>query len=115
MVSLPKLGKWDIAAIAALIVFVIVVSIPLYADKGDCEVARAAYKCASVKTVLIENCDYWGKYSCDTTADLSLKQIEWYIRNLCELQNKRHNAGLDCSDLKQVCNQITGKQLCSAV
>jgi len=107
-----KLTKWDIVSIIALIIFVILVSIPTYLSKGECEVARPAYKCASFKDVMIENCIYWGNYSCNTSADVSLPQIEWYIDNLCKLQNQYHSSGLDCSNLKAACNQITEKQTC---
>jgi hypothetical protein len=112
--SLPKmrLGRVDIISIVILIIFLILVFIPSYVSKGDCEVARPAYKCASLKNVMIENCIYWGKYNCNTTADVSLPQIEWYIGNLCELQNKYHNSGLDCSNLKQTCNQIVENKTC---
>lgn len=110
-----KLTKWDIVSIIALIIFVILVSIPTYLPKGECEVARPAYKCASLKAVMIENCIYWGNYSCDTEADISLPQIEWYIGNLCNLQNQYHNSGLDCSSLKKACNQITGNQTCPLI
>lgn len=108
--SLPKLTKHDKIAIAILIIFVILVSIPVYAPKGDCEVARPGYKCDSVKNVMIENCNYWAKYNCNTAADSSLVQIEWYIKNLCDYQSKKQS--LDCSNLKNACNQISGKQLC---
>jgi len=108
-----KLSKLDIIAIIILIIFVILVTIPVYAPKGGCEVARAGYKCASFKDVMIENCVYWGDYNCDTSADVSLTQIEWYIENLCNLQNQYHNTGLDCSNLKSACNQITGSNVCS--
>lgn len=107
-----KLSKWDILSIIILIIFVILVTIPVYIPKGECEVARPGYKCASVKDVMIENCVYWGNYSCDTSADVSLTQIEWYIENLCNLQNQYHNTGLDCSNLKSACNQITGSNVC---
>jgi len=108
-----KLSKWGMISIIALIVFVILVAIPVYIPKGECEVARPGYKCASLKNVMIENCIYWGNYNCDTSADISLKQIEWYIENLCKLQNQYHNTGLDCSNLKSACNQIIGNQTCS--
>jgi hypothetical protein len=109
-----KLTRTDILAIIVLIVFIILVTIPQYISKDDCEVARPNYKCASLKDVMIENCDYWGKYSCNTEADVSLTQIEWYIGKLCSLQNQYHNTGLDCSDLKSACNKITGNQTCPA-
>jgi len=107
-----KLTRTDILAIIVLIIFIIVVTIPQYISKDNCEVARPDYKCASLKDVMIENCNYWGKYECDTNADVSLPQIEWYILNLCKLQNQYHGTGLDCSDLKSACNKITGSQTC---
>jgi len=114
-INFPKMNRTDIVSIIVLIIFVIFLSYPTYAPKDDCEVSRPAYKCASFKDVMIENCDYWGNYSCDTNADLSLPQIEWYIDNLCKLQNQYHNSGLDCSSLKSACNQIAGKQTCPGV
>jgi hypothetical protein len=107
-----KLTRKDILAIVALIIFIIAVTVPTYAPKDSCEVARPDYKCSSVKDVMIENCNYWGKYDCNTNADVSLPQIEWYILNLCKLQNQYHNTGLDCSNLKSACNKITGDQTC---
>jgi len=107
-----KLTRMDIIAIIVLIIIVIFVTIPTYLPKGECEVARPNYECASFKEVMIENCNYWGEYECNTDADVSLPQIEWYIENLCELQNKYHNTGLDCSNLKSACNKITGSQTC---
>lgn len=107
-----KLTKWDIISIAALIVFVVIVSIPTFLPKDTCEVARPEYKCASFEQVMIENCNYWGEYDCDTEADVSLTQVEWYIDNLCDLQNQYHGTGLDCSNLKIACNQITGADTC---
>jgi len=107
-----KLTKWDITAIIILIIFIILVSIPVWFPQGDCEVARAAYKCDTFETVMIENCNYWGTFDCDTDADVSLEQIEWYIGNLCEMQNEYHNTGLECSNLKRACNQIVGEEVC---
>ena len=107
-----KLTKNDKIAIAALIIFIILVTIPVYLPKGECEVARPGYKCESVKNVMIENCEYWGKYNCDTSVDISLPQIEWYLENLCNLQNQYHSTGLDCSNLKSACNVISGRSLC---
>ena len=107
-----KITKIDVIGLIALIVFIILLSIPTYLPKDSCEVARPDYKCASLKEVMIENCAYWGKYSCNTSADASLTQVEWYIGNLCDLQNKYHGTGLDCSDLKSACNQITGIHTC---
>lgn len=108
-----KLTKWDAIAVALLLIFLVLVSIPIYTSKDDCEVARPEYKCASFKDVMIENCVYWGNYSCNSQADVSLPQIEWYIQNMCKLQNQYHNTGLDCSNLKSACNQIVGNQTCS--
>jgi len=110
-----KLTKIDIVSIIALIIFVIIVTIPVYIPKGECEVARPGYECASLKDVMIENCVYWGNYSCNTGADVSLPQIEWYIENLCKLQNQYHNSGLECSNLKLACNQITKNQTCPLI
>ena len=107
-----KLSKWDIISIILLIIFVALVAIPVYTYNEDCEVARPNYKCDSIKNVMIENCVYWGNYNCDSNADLSLPDIEFYIGGLCELQNKHHNTGLDCSNLKSACNKISGNQLC---
>jgi len=110
-----KLTKKDIISIVALIIFLILVSIPVYISKGECEIARPEYKCASIKNVMIENCVYWGNYSCNTNADVSLTQIEWYIKNLCGLQNQYHQTGLDCSNLKSACNKIVGNQTCPSI
>ena len=101
-----KLTKQDKIAIIALIVFVIIFSIPVFIPKGDCEVARPGYKCESAKNVMIENCEYWGRFGCDSSKDVSLPQIEWYIGNLCDIHNQYHNAGLNCANLKSACNQL---------
>ncbi len=110
--SMPKLSKWDIVSIIVLLVFLTLVTIPTYVNRENCEVARPNFKCATIKDVLIENCVYWGNYDCDTNADVSLPQVEWYIGNLCDLQNRYHNAGLECSNLKSACNAVTGSQTC---
>ena len=107
-----KLKKLDIAAISFMIVFMIMITIPSLVPKDSCEVARAEYECATFEQVMIENCNYWGEYDCDTQADLSLPDVEWYIGNLCNLQNQYHGTGLDCSTLQLACNQITGEQTC---
>jgi hypothetical protein len=75
-----------------------------------CEVSGTEYKCASFKTVMIDNCIRWENYNCSTKADANLSQVEWYIENLCKLQNQYHNSDLDCSNLKKACNQIVGNQ-----
>jgi len=113
--KIPKLTRFDVIAIAALVIFVILVSIPVYTDKQGCEVARPEYKCASAKDVMIENCNYWGKWNCDTNADNSLPQVEWYIKNLCGIHNKYHPDKLECGNLKAACNQVTGKTVCSGL
>ena len=110
--KLPKLKRFDKIAILVLIIFVILVAIPVYKDKGDCEVARPGYKCESAKNVMIEHCEYWGQYNCDTDADVSLPQVVWYIENLCELHNEYHDAGLSCANLQTACNQVSGQSLC---
>ncbi len=107
-----KLTRGDLIGIIALIVFLFLVAIPIYGSKNGCEVARPAYKCESAKDVLIENCNLWSNYSCDSSGDVSLPQVEWYIGNLCNIQNKLHNSGLDCTNLKQVCNTILERQVC---
>ena len=107
-----KLRRRDIIAIAALVIFVVVMAIPVYTPKGDCQIFRAGEKCASAKDVMIENCQYWGKYSCDSTKDVSLPQAEWYISNLCGFQQEEDKT-LDCSNLKTACNQVVGTQVCS--
>jgi hypothetical protein len=107
-----KMGKWDKISIITLIVFAIIFTLPTLVPKGECEVARPGYKCASLKDVMIEHCQYWGEYDCDTEADISLEQVEWYIENLCNLQNQYHDSGLDCSNLKRACNEISASLVC---
>ncbi len=107
-----KLTRLDIISIISLMVFLILVLIPVWSPKDGCEVARPEYKCESFENVMIENCRYWGEFDCDTSSDISLTQIEWYIKNLCELQNREHNTGLECSNLMRACNQIAGEQVC---
>ncbi|MFH1473923.1 MAG: hypothetical protein ABIE55_03445 [Candidatus Aenigmatarchaeota archaeon] len=108
-----KMSKWDKISIMILLVFVILVTLPTLVPKDGCEVARAGYKCASLEEVMVEHCEFWGEYDCVTEADVSLEQVEWYIGNLCNLQNQEHNTGLDCSNLKSACNQISGSIVCS--
>ncbi|MBU3904638.1 MAG: hypothetical protein KJ906_00620 [Nanoarchaeota archaeon] len=110
--KLPKLDKSEKIAIAFALIFLILVAIPVYRDKGDCEVARPGYECASAQEVMIENCNYWSKYNCDTSADNSLVQVEWYIDNLCDIHNRYNKNDVDCSNLKTACNQISGQSLC---
>ena len=104
--------KKDWIALAVLIIFVVMLALPSYLPKNGCEVARPNYKCESAKNVIIENCVFWGKWSCDTTADESLTQVEWYIGNLCGIHNKYNSDKLDCSNLKLACNQATGNAIC---
>ncbi len=107
-----KLGKWDIAAIAALAGFIILMAALIYAPKGGCEVARAGGTCVPAKDVLIGNCNFWGKFGCDSSKDASLPDIEFEIAGLCKIQNSLHGTGLDCSNLKTACNQIAQKSVC---
>jgi hypothetical protein len=107
-----KMSKWDKISIMILLVFVILVILPTLTPKDNCEVARPGYECASLKDVMIENCNYWGEYDCDTQADVSLEQIEWYIGNLCNLQNQYHGTDMDCSNLKRSCNEISASLVC---
>lgn len=109
-IKLPKLSKWDKLGLIALFAFIILAAIPVYIPKGECEIARPGYKCASSVDVMIENCVYWGNYKCNTTADVSLPQVEWYIKNLCDMASKKKT--LDCANLKLACNQITGNTTC---
>lgn len=107
-----KLGKWDLMALAALAGFIILMAVLIYAPKGGCEVARAGFACVPAKDVLIEDCNYWSKWNCDSTKDASLPDIEFQIGSLCKIQNNLHGQVLDCSSLKNACNQITEKQAC---
>lgn len=109
----PKMEKRDWVAVSALIIFVVLVSIPAYVDKGSCEVARAGYKCDSIKNVLVENCNYWGNFSCNSRNDVSLPQVEWYIGNLCKLGKDKYGFP-NCANLKNVCNAVVGTQVCPA-
>lgn len=108
----PKLTKRDYVGIAILIIVSFLLVLPSYIPKNGCEIAKADYKCATAKDTMIENCAYWGKYQCDSSKDVSLPDIEWYIGNLCKIQNNLHNTGLDCTNLKMACNQITGTTVC---
>jgi hypothetical protein len=110
--AFSKLSRNDVAAIVILAAFLIIVSIPAYLPKNGCEVARPNYKCVSFVDVMKENCQDLAKYDCDVNADVSLTDIVWYTRNLCDLQNSNHGTGLDCSDIKSACNQMAGSQIC---
>ncbi len=112
MMKLPKLDRGEKLAIAIAIIFLILVSIPVYRSKNGCEVVRPGYECASAAAVMIEQCNYWSKFSCDTSADNSLVQVEWYIDNLCDIHNRYNKNDVDCTNLKLACNQISGQSLC---
>ena len=112
MVKFPKLDKGDKIAIAFALIFLILVAIPVQRSKNGCEVARPGYKCASAAEVMIENCNYWSKFSCDTSSDNSLVQVEWYIDNLCDIHNRYNKNKIDCSNLKSACNQVSRQSLC---
>ncbi|MFZ3077132.1 MAG: hypothetical protein WA139_01640 [Candidatus Aenigmatarchaeota archaeon] len=107
-----KLGKWDLAAIAVLAGFIILMSALVYAPKNGCEVARAGGTCVPAKDVIVEDCNYWAKFGCDSAKDASLPDIEFEIAGLCKIQNNLHGSGLDCSNLKAACNQMAQKQVC---
>jgi len=104
--EMPKFTKRDWTALAVLLVAVVLLAIPIYADKKGCEVARAAFKCEPAKIVMTENCQLWNKYSYDTSKDISLVQVEWYIGNLCTIHNRYHSDKLDCSNLKAACDSL---------
>jgi hypothetical protein len=108
----PTVTKWDALGIIILIIALSLLVLPQIVPKDNCEVARPDNKCATLKDVMIENCAYWGNYSCNTSSDVSLTQIEWYIGNLCKLQNQYHSEGMDCSRLKSSCNQISARLVC---
>jgi hypothetical protein len=110
--KIPKLTRNDKIAIAFLVIFVVVMAYPIYKDKEGCEIAQGGYTCDSAENVMIDNCEYWGKWKCDSTADVSLPQIEWYIGNLCEIYKNNHDGSFDCSNLPQACNAISQKTLC---
>lgn len=111
--KIPKLARKDYIAIAVLIIVVLLAAMPIYFKPNpDCEIARPGYKCESAKNVMIEHCSYWGEFKCDTSADNSLPQVEWYIGNLCEIHNQHHADTFDCSNLMRACNQATGAQTC---
>lgn len=108
--KMPKLSMRDKIAIAVLLVFIILVSIPAYTPRQGCEVARPGYKCESAHDVMTEECEYWGEFDCVTSSDVSLIQVEWYIENLCGIASRTED--LDCNNLKMACNKVTGKQVC---
>jgi hypothetical protein len=108
--KIPKLGRRDYVGIAVLVLVVAILMVPTYyRPNPDCEVSRPAFKCETAKNVIVENCNYWGRFDCDSTADSSLPQIEWYIQNLCGIHNRYHADKLDCSNLKHACNQVAAQ------
>jgi hypothetical protein len=107
-----KVTKWDVIGAAIAVVILSLMILPQYVPKDGCEVARPDNKCDTVVNVMTEHCTYWGNFSCNTASDVSLTQVEWYIADMCKLQNEYHGTGLDCANLKSACNQISGKQLC---
>ncbi len=112
-ISIPKFTRRDWVALAVLLITVALLAIPIYTDKKGCEVARPAFKCESAKNVMTEHCGLWEKYSCDTSKDVSLPQVEWYIENLCKIHNSLHSDKLDCNNLKAACDALTGLNKCS--
>lgn len=107
-----KLTKSDVIWIIIAVLFIALIAIPRYLPR-EYDVARPNYTGASAKDVMIENCVYWGKYQCDSTKDVSLPQVEWYINDLCGVAGQQ--SSLNCANLKQACNQITGNQTCPGV
>ncbi len=107
-----KLQTKDIVIIVLFLTFLVLVTIPVYKDKHGCEVARPNYKCESAYNVLKENCIYWAKFNCNTSADPSLPQIVWYIKNLCEIANSHHDYGYPCDQPEKVCNMVLNKTVC---
>jgi len=103
----------DWLALALLVVVVVIFAIPAYISKNGCEIARPGYECLPAKTVMAEHCEYWGNFSCDSSKDNSLPQVEWYIGNLCTIHNRLHPSdSIDCTNLLRACNAAAGKQVC---
>jgi len=98
--KIPKLSKKDILSIIIVMFFIILLAIPNFIDKSNCEVARPDYKCATISEVLKENCAYLQ------TNNYTDQSIIWYVQNLCQLQNKYHNSGFDCSNTIQICEVV---------
>jgi hypothetical protein len=106
--KIPKLTRKDWLGIALLVIVVVLLAIPTYyRPNTDCEVARPAYKCESAFNVMKEHCAYWGEFKCNTAADNSLPQVEWYLKSLCDIHNADHANKLDCTNLKHACNQVS--------
>ena len=100
-----KITKKDIIAIALLVVFIILLSIPNFINRSDCEVARPNYKCSSLKDVLIENCAY---LKVNNFSDVG---IAWYIQQICPLQNRYHNSNIDCSSPQNICRYLNSTDI----
>ncbi len=109
---LRKPTQKEIFVLVAFVIFLILVTIPVYKPRNGCEVARPGYECASAKDIMMENCKYWAKYNCNTSADVSLPQVVWYIENLCKIANELHDYGYECSNPKIACNQAAGREIC---
>ncbi len=107
-----RIGKKEAAVTAVFLIFLFLASYPLHKPKNGCEIARPGYKCASSLDVLRENCEYWARYNCNTSADPSLPQVVWYIENLCRIANRYHNTNFDCSNPKLVCRSVLNTSVC---
>ncbi|MBU5575251.1 MAG: hypothetical protein QXF15_02275 [Candidatus Aenigmatarchaeota archaeon] len=105
-------NKYDWISLIIMIIIFISITIFVNMPKNGCEIARPGYKCESAWNVMKENCIYWGNWSCDSSKDISLPQIEWYILNLCQIHNRYHENKLDCNNLKAACNIVTEKNIC---
>lgn len=95
-----RISKWSIVSVVLLIVLIILLSVPNYINKSNCEVARPGYKCETMLNVIRENCAYLK------TNNFTDESIVWYVEQLCPLQNQYHNSKLDCSSARQVCYVI---------
>jgi hypothetical protein len=78
-----KMSKWDKISIMITLVFVVLVVLPTLTPKDNCEVARPGYECASIKDVMIEHCQYWGEYDCDTSSNLKMACNEISASLIC--------------------------------
>lgn len=98
--KLPKLSKKDVLAIAITVIFIVLLSIPNYIDKSNCEVARPNYKCETIMNVIKENCNYLQ------TNNFADESITWYVQQLCPLENQYHNSKLVCITAQEVCMSV---------
>ena len=111
--KMPKLTRKDYIGISVLVIVTLLLFFTIYSRPNpDCEIARPGYKCETAWNVMIEHCNYWGEFDCDSSADVSLPQVEWYIGNLCSIHNTYHDNKLDCSNLRHACNQVTDAITC---